>query len=193
MFSGIVAYRGRVAGTEENAGGVTLRVVCEGVAEELPEVKDSIAVAGVCLTVTAVDGDTVRFDVVPETLNRSTLGSLRPGDEVNVEYALRIGDRVGGHFVYGHVDTTARVLAVKEEGQGRRMRLERPRSLKGALVEKGFVAIDGVSLTIAAVGKKWFEIALVPETLARTTLGSLDVGDRVNIEVDPLARYGQKP
>lgn len=192
MFSGIVGYRGRIAGIER-AGGVTLRIACEGVAQERPGPKDSIAISGVCLTVTRVDGDVVSFDVVPETVGRTTLGALQPGDAVNVEYALRLGDRIGGHLVYGHVDAPVRVLRVEEEGQGRRVRLERPRRLRGALVEKGFVALDGVSLTIAAVGKKWFEIALIPETAARTTLGLRVAGDTVNLEVDPLARYGQRP
>jgi riboflavin synthase len=159
------------------------------VREEAPAVKDSIAIDGVCLTATRVEGDRVAFDVVPETLARSTLGDLRVDDTVNLEYSLRVGDRMGGHFVYGHVDATAAVLARTPEGQGERVRIERPSSLAPMIVEKAFIAIDGVSLTVAAVGSDWFEIALIPETLARTTLGARPAGSRVNIEVDPLARY----
>ena len=156
---------------------------------EAPEVKDSIAVDGVCLTATRIEGDLIYFDVVPETLARSTLGDLTSGDAVNLEYSLRVGDRMGGHFVYGHVDATAAVLTRTAEGQGERVRIERPAPLAPMIVEKAFIAVDGVSLTVAAAGDDWFEIALIPETLARTTLGARPPGSRVNIEVDPLARY----
>jgi riboflavin synthase len=190
MFSGLIARGGQVISRAAlPAGGAQLRVRAEGVVDEQPEVKDSIAVNGVCLTVTAIDGDTIAFDVIPETLARSTLGTLGPGDPVNIEYSLRFGDRMGGHFVYGHVDTTARVIARTPEGQGVRMRIERLNALAPMLVEKAFVAVDGVSLTIAAVGEAWLELALIPETLARTTLGRRQPGDVVNIEVDPMARY----
>jgi riboflavin synthase len=161
----------------------------DGVGAEAPAVKDSIAIDGVCLTATRIDGDRIAFDVVPETLARSTLGTLKHGDAVNLEYSLRVGDRMGGHFVYGHVDATAAVLARTAEGQGERVRIERPATLAAMIVEKAFIAIDGVSLTVAAAGDGWFEIALIPETLARTTLGARPVGSHVNIEVDPLARY----
>jgi riboflavin synthase len=190
MFSGIIGYRGVVDRVEtlEN-GGATLHVRCEGVKREKPHVTDSIAIDGVCLTVAAKDGKKLSFDVIPETLGRSTLRMRAAGDGVNVEYALRAGDRLGGHFVYGHVDATAGVLARAPEGQGERVRIERPAALAPMLAEKAFVAIDGVSLTVAAAGEGWFEIALIPETLARTTLGARPVGSRVNLEVDPIARY----
>lgn len=190
MFSGLIAYRGRVIARERcDGGGATLRIECEGVVGERPEVKDSIAIDGVCLTATAIDGDDIRFDVVPETLACSTLGERAAGDRVNVEYALRLGDRIGGHMVYGHVDSTARVLGRTREGQGERMQIEVPRSLAGMIVPKGFVAIDGVSLTIASVNGESFDVALIPETLARTTLGERAPGSSVNLEADPLARY----
>ncbi len=190
MFSGLIGYRGTVVGNDAlEGGGATLRLRCEGVAAEKPAVKDSIAVNGVCLTATRIDGDVVTFDVIPETLDRSTLGTLRVGDVTNLEYSLRIGDRMGGHFVYGHVDTTARVLARKHEGQGERVRIERADPFEATITEKAFIAIDGVSLTVAAVGDGWFELALIPETLARTTLGERPEGSAVNIEIDPLARY----
>jgi riboflavin synthase len=190
MFSGLIGYRGTIESIDVLAGGgVTLRVRCEGVERERPEVKDSIAVDGVCLTATSLDGDVVSFDVIPETLARSTLGRRVSGDRVNLEYSLRVGDRMGGHFVYGHVDATAPVLVRNREGQGERVRIERPAALASMIPEKAFVAIDGVSLTVAAVGEGWFEVALIPETLTRTTLGERPTGSRVNLEIDPIARY----
>ena len=190
MFSGLIAYRGTVVFAQTLLeGGATLHVRCEGTEREQPDVKDSIAIDGVCLTVTSIAGDTLAFDVIPETLARSTLGERSAGDTVNVEYSLRVGDRMGGHFVYGHVDAAARVLARAREGQGERVRIERPPALATAIVEKAFIGIDGVSLTVAAAEDGWFEIALIPETLARTTLGLRAEGSRVNVEVDPIARY----
>ncbi|MBV8118098.1 MAG: riboflavin synthase [Candidatus Eremiobacteraeota bacterium] len=173
-------------------GGAIVRVRSEGMAHERPEPKDSIALDGVCLTATSIEGDEVEFDVIPETLARSTLGQRVPGDTVNLEYALRVGDRLGGHFVYGHVDAAARVTSRAREGQGERVRIERPQSLAFALVEKAFVAIDGVSVTIARAGDDWFEVALIRETLTRTTLGARPAGSRVNLEIDPLARYANR-
>jgi riboflavin synthase len=192
MFGGIIAYRGTVSELDAlPEGGMTLRVRCEGVKRERPKAKDSIAIDGVCLTATEVDGKVVRFDVVPETLACSTLRDRAVGDPVNVEYALRLGERLGGHLVYGHVDAAARVLERTSEGQGERLRIELPLPLRPMIVTKGFVAVDGVSLTVAARDGDWFEVALVPETLARTTLSSRALGSRVNLEVDPLARYAR--
>jgi riboflavin synthase len=190
LFSGIIQYRGTIAARDRlPSGGVTLRVRCEGVERERPEPKDSIAIDGVCLTATAIADDVVTFDVIPETLRCSTLGELAIGAPVNVEYALRLGDRIGGHLVYGHVDAAARVIERAPEGQGERMRIERPARLGSMLVAKGFVAVDGVSLTIAAANGDWFDVALIPETLARTALRARAAGSRVNLEVDPVARY----
>jgi len=190
MFGGLIAYNGTVSGIEPLAqGGARLRVRCEGAAAEQPEVKDSIAINGVCLTAAGLMGDIVAFDVIPETLARTNLGGLRKGDVVNVEYSLRVGQRMGGHFVYGHVDATSTMLTREPEGQGVRIRLERPPELAPMLTEKAFVAVDGVSVTIATAGAGWFEIALIPETLNRTTFGRRTTGDKVNIEVDPIARY----
>ncbi len=166
-----------------------MNVRCEGIERERPEAKDSISIDGVCLTATAIEGDIVSFDVIPETLARSTLGERAIGDLVNVEYALRLGDRLGGHLVYGHVDAAQRVLDRVSEGQGERMRIEAASALAPMIAVKGFVAVDGVSLTVADAEGDWFEVALIPETLARTTLGGRLPGSRVNLEVDPLARY----
>jgi len=192
VFSGLIGYRGIVVANEPApGGGRTLVVDAQGAAEEGAAVKDSIAVNGVCLTATRIDGSRVSFDVVPETIERSTLGELRAGDATNLEYSLRVGDRMGGHFVYGHVDATAAVISREREGQGERIRVERPAALAQMIPEKAFIAVDGVSLTVASVGDGWFEIALIPETLARTTLGARPPGSRVNLEIDPIARYAQ--
>lgn len=192
MFSGLIGYRGTVQNASHvQGGGVRLRIRCEGASDEEAEPKDSIAINGVCLTAVTVDHNVVEFDVVPETLDRSTLGELREGDTVNVEYSLRVGDRMGGHFVYGHVDAAGEVLSVTREGQGMRMRIASPENIRGFICEKGFISVDGVSVTIAAAGNDWFELALIPETLARTTLGARSAGDRVNLEADPLARYAK--
>ncbi len=172
-------------------GGVHLRVRCEGAFDDDTEPKDSIAINGVCLTATSVEHNTIAFDVVPETLARSTLGDLREGEKVNVEYSLRMGDKMGGHFVYGHVDDAGEVLSVQREGQGARMRIALPQRLRPFVCEKAFVSVDGVSVTVAAAGADWFELALIPETLARTTLGERKAGTRVNLEADPIARYAK--
>jgi riboflavin synthase len=194
MFTGLIAYRGEVLAINVlPRGGATLVIRCEGAQRERVEPKDSIAIDGVCLTATATNGDDIVFDVVPETLASSTLGERTLGDLVNVEYAVRLGERIGGHFVYGHIDTAAPVLARAPEGQGERMRIAAPGSIGAMIAPKGFVAVDGVSLTVAAAQNGWFEVALIPETLARTTLGSRPAGSRVNLEVDPLARYAQSP
>jgi riboflavin synthase len=190
MFSGLILYRGIVESNEPApGGGRTVVLDANNARGEGTQLGDSIAVNGVCLTVTQIHHDRLTFDVVPETIDRSTLGELCARDAVNLEYSLRIGDRMGGHFVYGHVDATAKVLARTPEGQGERIRIERPAPLAPMIAEKAFIAIDGVSLTVAAVGDGWFEIALIPETLQRTTLGERNVGSRVNLEIDPLARY----
>ena len=189
MFSGLIAHLGRVVSLDGDRGGARLRVEAPGAIVQGVASKDSIAINGVCLTVVEHDATSLAFDVVPESLQRSVLGALEAGSPVNVELSLRLGDRLGGHLVYGHVDTTARILAKVSEGQGHRLTVELPPSLAPFVVEKGYVAVDGVSLTVAAAGEACFEIALIPETSARTTLGTKDVGDAVNLEIDPIARY----
>lgn len=189
MFSGIIAFSGVVEDALPAEGGLRLRVRCENASDEDVEPKDSIAINGVCLTVAAIDHNVVDFDIVPETLARSALGRARKGEQVNVEYALRAGDRMGGHFVYGHVDAAGEILARVPEGQGARLRIGLPDNLRPFVREKGFVSVDGVSVTVAAVGEGWFEVALIPETMGRTTLGRRAQGDLVNLEADPIARY----
>ena len=194
MFSGIISYSGVI---EEVApaskDGISLRIRCEGASDEEIEPKDSIAINGVCLTVTAIEHNVVYFDVVPETLARSALRDAAKGDRVNVEYPLRVGDSIGGHFVYGHVDAAAEILSRADEGQGERVRIALPNGLRRYVCEKGFISVDGVSVTVAAIGEKWFEVALIPETMRRTTLGSRAPGELVNLEIDPLARYAVAP
>src|SRR5579872_3154851 len=189
MFTGLIAHKRHVRDARPEAGGVRLWISAPTLRAEGIEAKDSIAVNGVCLTATAIDDEGFEADVVPETLMRSNLSELSPGDAVNVEGSLRLGDRVGGHFVYGHVDACTEIIAKRSEGQGWRLRVARPEHLASMLVEKAFVALDGVSLTIAAADADSFEVALIPETAKRTTFGVKGVGGRVNLEVDPVARY----
>lgn len=189
MFSGLIEHRGTVVANDEHHGGRRLVVVAPEAINDGIQPKDSIAVNGVCLTVVSVGTQRIAFDVVPETLTRSTLGSLTEGDHVNVELSLRLGDRLGGHLVYGHTDGTAEVIERTAEGQGERLVVNTPGPLKRYIVDKGYVALDGVSVTIAAVKDGHFEVALVPETMARTTLGTRKTGERVNLEIDPIARY----
>jgi riboflavin synthase alpha subunit len=190
VFTGIVRERGRVVSAERNGGGVRLRIAARATADARPG--DSIAVNGCCLTATAADGETLDFDAVPETIARTTLGGLVEGAEVNLEPALRAGEPLGGHFVQGHVDGRARVTAFEPEGEGARVRLELEPGLLRYCVEKGSIALDGVSLTVAALRDDGIEIALVPFTLEHTTLGALAPGDQVNVEVDLLAKYAER-
>ncbi len=190
MFSGLIAYSGTVQHVQPlPEGGLRLRIRCENASDEEVEPKDSIAINGVCLTATSVDHNVIDFDVIPETIARTNLGGLGEGDMVNVEYSLRLGDRLGGHFVYGHVDAAVQVLSRTPEGQGERMRIALPPALARYVCEKAFISVDGVSLTVARADAEWFELALIPETLRRTTLGARRAGDAVNLEIDPLARY----
>ena len=190
MFTGIVRERGRVVSAERNGGGVRLRIAARATADARPG--DSIAVNGCCLTATAADGETLDFDAVPETIARTTLGGLVEGAEVNLEPALRAGEPLGGHFVQGHVDGRARVTAFEPEGEGARVRLELEPGLLRYCVEKGSIALDGVSLTIAALRSDGIEIALVPFTLEHTTLAAAAPGDELNVEVDLLAKYAER-
>jgi riboflavin synthase alpha subunit len=191
VFTGIVRERGRVVTAQRNGDGLRLRVAAAEAASAA-QPGDSIAIAGCCLTVTAVDDRQLQFDAVPETLARTSLGTLAEGDEVNVEPALRAGEPLGGHFVQGHVDGLGRVVALEPEGDGARLRLELPRELLRYCVEKGSLTVDGVALTVAALDDDGVEIALVPFTLEQTTLARLRPSDRVNVEVDVLAKYAER-
>jgi len=151
-----------------------------------------VAVAGACLTLAARADRAFEADVMNQTLSLTTLGDLEPGAAVNLEPALRAGEPLGGHFVQGHVDGTGEVLASSEDGFSRRIRVAVPGELGRYLVEHGSVAVEGVSLTVSGLADRWFEVALIPETLASTTLGNLGEGDPVNLEMDLIARYAER-
>ena len=191
MFTGLVRERGRVAADPEPSpqGGVQLRL---GTSRELADalsIGASLAVSGVCLTLVELTGSACAVELAPETLARTRLGELRAGDEVNLEPALRLGDPLGGHWVQGHVDGTLRVLAVESLVEHRVLTLELPAEHAPLVVEKGSVALDGVSLTVSAVAPGSFSVALVPHTLAVTTLGGVAPGDRLHLELDVLGKY----
>ncbi len=186
MFTGLVAGKGTVRAL---AGG---RIQVETpLAEELKP-GDSIAVNGVCLTAVERTNGSFAADVMPETLRRTSLEPLAEGDEVNLELPLRAGDRLGGHVMQGHVDGTGTVEAVTEEGSSKVVRIGAPAELLRYVVQKGSIAVDGVSLTVSDVDDEAFEVSLIPETLARTTLGAAVPGRTVNLEVDVLAKYVEK-
>jgi riboflavin synthase len=191
VFTGIVKERGRVASLNGGAAGVRLVVEAPATAPHVG-IGDSVAVNGVCLTAVEAGDGTLAFDAVPETLARTSLGRLESGAPVNLEPALRAGDPLGGHVMQGHVDGLARVRSVEPEGDGRRIWLDAPAELLRYTVEKGSIAVDGVSLTVAALDETGFAVALIPHTLAETTLGSLEPGDDVNLEVDVLAKYVER-
>jgi riboflavin synthase len=191
VFTGIVRERGRVAAIEGNADGVRLTIDAPQTAVTVVP-GDSVSLAGVCLTAVAVPNGRIVFDAVPETLQRSTLGRLAAGDALNVEPALRAGDPLGGHYVQGHVDGVGRVRSVEREGDGTRVWIEAPPDVLRYCVEKGSVTVDGVSLTVAGLADDAFAVALVPHTLAVTTLGTLAAGDEVNLEADVLAKYVER-
>jgi riboflavin synthase len=191
MFTGIVRELGRVASAEEDGGGLALAVEAPETAAELAT-GDSISINGVCLTAEKVDDGLVTLHAVPETLAQTTLGSLTAGDAVNVEPALRAGEPLGGHHVQGHVDAIGRVRAVEEEGGGRRVVVEAPPDILRYCVEKGSIAVDGVSLTVAGLGPEAFSVVLVPHTLAATTFSDLGPGREVNLEADVLAKYVER-
>jgi riboflavin synthase alpha subunit len=191
VFTGIVRELGRVVSAGSDGGGVRLRIQADETATAASP-GDSVAVNGCCLTVTSVADGTLEFDAVPETIQRTTLGGLDEGADVNLEPALRAGEPLGGHFVQGHVDGRGSVAALDQEGDGARLRLELAPQLLRYCVEKGSIAVDGVSLTIAALHDGGVEIALVPFTLEHTTLGRLRPADQVNVEVDLLAKYAER-
>jgi riboflavin synthase len=190
MFTGIISELGEVESVETGEDGARIRIRAE-LASELAE-GDSVAVNGACLTATTANGGAFEADVMRQTLSLTTLGELGPSTKVNLELPLRPTDRLGGHIVQGHVDGTATVAGSEQDGFARRLRVQLPDDLRDYVVERGSIAIEGVSLTIAALGEDWIEVSLIPETLERTTLGEHRPGDRVNVEIDLIARYVQR-
>jgi riboflavin synthase len=191
MFTGIIRELGRVAEVDGDADARRFRIDAPTTASQL-SVGDSVSVEGCCLTATEVADGHFAVTAVPETLSRTTLGTLSQGDEVNLETATRAGEPLGGHYVQGHVDGVGRIESVEPEEEGARMRISIPRELLRYSVEKGSIAVGGVSLTIAALHDGGVEVALIPHTLEQTTLGRMKPGDAVNIEVDILAKYVEK-
>ncbi|NLE61211.1 MAG: riboflavin synthase [Planctomycetes bacterium] len=191
MFSGIVEALGTIAEIRPEPPGCWLVVREEKIARETA-VADSISVNGCCLTVVAVEGDTVAFQAGPETLARTNLGDLRPGSRVNLERALKVGDRLGGHFVSGHIDAVGKLIERIDEGEWSTFWFSLPRELSRQMASKASIAVDGVSLTIVASDPDRFSVALIPFTLDVTTLGRLKPGDNVNLETDILAKYVQR-
>ena len=194
MFTGIVAELGEVAGVEHHgdAARLAIRGSTEGVSPG-----ESIAVNGVCLTVTGILGGTFTADVMGETLNRSGLGALTPGTPVNLERSARLADRIGGHLVQGHVDATATIISRTPAEHWDQVRISLPGGISRYVVEKGSIAVDGISLTVSALSPPgsadgWFEVGLIPETLKRTTLGTRKPGEIVNLEVDVIAKYVER-
>ena len=184
MFTGIVEEVGVVAKISDN--GMTVRAT--KVTEDL-KLGDSIAVNGTCLTAVSFDRTEFSVDLSPETMRRTSLGQLSVGGPVNLERALLASDRMGGHIVQGHVDGTGRIMSTKRDGDSTIFRIRVPKRLNRYIVEKGFVAVDGISLTVVKRGASSFTLAVIPYTLANTNLAALSVGDRVNLEADILAKY----
>jgi riboflavin synthase len=192
MFTGIVLDVGELRSREERGGDLVVRIAPRQLPLARVAVGDSIAVSGVCLTVTRLEGDAFVADVSRETLALTTFGALAAGAQVNLEPALRAGDALGGHLVSGHVDGVAEVLAIEGDGRSVRVTCAVPLALARYIAPKGSVTLDGVSLTVNGVEGSRFDVNLVPHTCAVTTLGGLTVGRRLNLEVDPIARYVER-
>jgi riboflavin synthase len=191
VFTGIVRERGRVVSLGGDEGGLHIEIEAPETAARTA-IGDSVDVDGCCLTATTVQNGRFSVTAVPESLARTTLGALSEGDEVNLEPALRAGDPLGGHYVQGHVDGVGLITAVEPDGESRSLWVEAGPELTRYCVEKGSITVDGVSLTITALRDDAFSVALVPHTLEATTLGALAADDRVNLEVDVLAKYVER-
>ncbi|HEY5815394.1 MAG TPA: riboflavin synthase [Solirubrobacterales bacterium] len=190
MFTGLIEDVGTVESVDSNADGARLRIATSLAVEIAPG--DSVAVNGVCLTATAADADGFETEAMNQTLDVTSLGDLEPGSRVNLEPAMRASDRLGGHIVQGHVDGIGEVVSVAEDGFAKRVRLRLDAPLLRYVVEKGSIALDGVSLTVAALGDEWVEVSLIPETLERTNLGELEPGRKINVECDVIAKHVER-
>lgn len=188
MFTGLVETLAAVAAVESRPPGRVLVLDARQAADGV-QIGDSIAINGCCLTCVAIDGGKLSFEAGPETLSRTTLGHLVAGAKVNLERSLRVGDRLGGHFVSGHVDDVGQLVRRRDEKDWSTFWFRFPERLRSQMAPKGSIAVDGVSLTLVDVSAEEFSVALIPHTLAETTLGGLAAGDRVNLETDLLAKY----
>jgi riboflavin synthase len=191
VFTGIIREVGRVAAIDGGGDGIRLEIEAPATAAAT-SVGDSVAINGVCLTAVSVTDGRMAFDAVPETLARTSLGRLDTGSRVNLESALRAGEPLGGHYVQGHVDGVGAVRSIQPEGDGKRMWFDAPPELLRYVVEKGSIAVEGTSLTVAETDNEGFAVALIPHTLAETTLADLESGDPVNLEADVLAKYVER-
>jgi riboflavin synthase len=189
MFTGIIATTGKIESVQAKGGDIRLQVATQNL--DLSDVKlgDSIANNGVCLTVIAMSKRSLSFDVSRESLDRTSLGTVKSGSEVNLEKALAVGDRLGGHFVSGHVDGLGKVIAKQESARSVQFRFEVPLGLERYIAEKGSICIDGTSLTVNKAENNWFEVNIIPHTMQETIMKSYRVGTQVNLEVDLIARY----
>lgn len=199
MFTGLIEAICKVVSARPAAGGMLLTVDLGGLASDGKvgstdplQVGDSIAINGACLTIARLDGNLATFDISPETLARTSFGRLNPSSQVNVERAMKAGDRFGGHFVQGHIDGTAKIAAIEKKGEFADMKFAAGRELLNQMVVKGSVAVDGISLTVAGMDSDGFRVAIIPQTLKKTTLGSAKIGDLVNIETDIIVKTIKK-
>jgi len=191
VFTGIIEKLATIEARDKTERGVRLRIQYENDADPV-QLGESIAINGVCLTAEEMDKKGFSVSAVHETLNSTTLAELRQGSKANLERSLKVGDRIGGHFVFGHVDGVSTIIDVRRTSEDHVLSVEIPNCCENYLIEKGSVALDGISLTIQAVQNSFFTIAIVPHTANTTTLGEKTKGDRVNIEADMLAKYVQK-
>jgi len=190
VFTGLIEDIGTVEALDRSADGAKLRIAT-GLAAELA-LGDSIAVNGCCLTATVVDGGAFETEAMNQTLEVTALDSIEEGSKVNLELAMKVGDRLGGHIVQGHVDGVGTVASVDDDGFARRVKVTLPTQLLQFVIDKGSITLNGVSLTIAELGDEWAEVSLIPETLERTNLGDLAPGDRLNVECDVVAKYVER-
>jgi len=190
LFTGLIEDVGRVESLERDNEGARLRIASH-LADELT-LGDSIAVNGCCLTATAVDGDSFETEAMNQTLEVTALDAIEQGSRVNLELAMKVGDRLGGHIVQGHVDGIGTVASIEDDGFARRARVALPTQLLQFVVDKGSITLNGVSLTVADLGDSWAEVSLIPETLERTNLGEVQAGSRLNVECDVVAKYVER-
>ena len=190
MFTGLIEDVGKVEAVERKDDGTRLRIA-SSLTEEL-SLGDSIAVNGCCLTATAINGDQFETEAMNQTLEVTALDGVEVGARVNLELAMKAGDRLGGHLVQGHVDGVGTVASIEDDGFARRVRITLPTQLLQFVVDKGSITLSGVSLTVADLGDSWAEVSLIPETLERTNLGEVQVGSRLNVECDVIAKYVER-
>ncbi len=189
MFTGIIAAIGKIEAVQPKGGDLSLQVATQGLDLSDVVLGDSIAINGVCLTVVKINSSILSFDVSRESIERTSLGNVRTDSEVNLEKALAVGERLGGHFVSGHVDGLGTILSMTESARSVQFRIEMPTELKRYVAEKGSICIDGVSLTVNKVNDNWFEVNIIPHTMQETIISHYNKGTKVNLEVDLIARY----